>query len=60
MSDAFEVYTSILHKIEDDVKDMLGCNGPDWRVLNACPPCSYEVGSLAQYPHIETDIEFIA
>lgn len=46
LSDAFEVYTSILHKIEEDVKDALGYNTPNWRILNACPPCGYEVGLL--------------
>ena len=43
MSDAFEVYLSILRAVDKQVQRVLGRDTPDWRVLNACPPCGYEV-----------------
>ena len=42
-ADAFDVYLEIIRIIDKHVKAALGQDGPDWRVLNACPACSYEV-----------------
>ena len=33
----------MIRVVDDRVKAALGQDGPDWRVLNACPACSYEV-----------------
>ncbi|KAG6896570.1 hypothetical protein C0992_007383 [Termitomyces sp. T32_za158] len=37
---AFDVYLSILRIIDKQVAKQLRCDGANWRVLNACPPCS--------------------
>lgn len=42
-ADAFDIYLEVIRVIDDRVKEALGQDGPDWRVLNACPACSYEV-----------------
>jgi len=42
-SDAFDVYLEIIRVVDARVKAALGHDSPDWRVLNACPACSYEV-----------------
>jgi len=44
-SDAFDVFLEIIRIVDDRVKVALGQDSPDWRVLNACPACSYEVRS---------------
>ncbi|KAG1800752.1 uncharacterized protein HD556DRAFT_1229992 [Suillus plorans] len=43
LSDAFDVYLSLLRNVEKCVLAALGCDTPNWQVLNACPPCTYEV-----------------
>lgn len=43
LSNAFDVYLTILQKVDALVAHALGRDTPDWRVLNACPPCGYEV-----------------
>lgn len=42
-SDAFDAYLEIIRVVDARVKVALGHDGPNWRVLNACPACSYEV-----------------
>ena len=42
-SDAFDVYLEVIRVVDERVKVALGHDGPNWRVLNACPACSYEV-----------------
>ena len=44
-ADAFDVYLEIVRTVDKRVKAALGQDSPDWRVLNACPACSYEVRS---------------
>ena len=44
-ADAFDVYLEIVRAVEKRVKVALGQDGPDWRVLNACPACLYEARS---------------
>jgi hypothetical protein len=46
LSDTFDIYLAILHDIDQHVHVSLGCADENWRVLNACPPCNYEVQSL--------------
>ncbi|KAG6863691.1 hypothetical protein C0993_010615 [Termitomyces sp. T159_Od127] len=40
LSNAFDVYLGILRIIDKRVAQELGRDGENWRVLNACPPCS--------------------
>ncbi|KAG6893368.1 hypothetical protein C0992_010286 [Termitomyces sp. T32_za158] len=40
LSNAFDVYLAILRIIDKRVAKELGRDGENWRVLNACPPCS--------------------
>ncbi|KAG2158621.1 uncharacterized protein EDB93DRAFT_1245848 [Suillus bovinus] len=40
---AFDIYNIILHQVEHQVSEALGCNSPNWHVLNVCPPCSFEL-----------------
>ncbi|KAG2128012.1 hypothetical protein DEU56DRAFT_872749 [Suillus clintonianus] len=42
-SDAFDVYLSLLRKVEKRMLAALGRDTPNWCVLNTCPPCTYEV-----------------
>ncbi|OCH83864.1 hypothetical protein OBBRIDRAFT_815682 [Obba rivulosa] len=43
LSNAFDVYLSIHRIIDGRMSELLGRNTPDWRVLNACPACTYEL-----------------
>ena len=37
------MYLEIIRVVDACVKAALGHDSPDWRVLNICPACSYEV-----------------
>ncbi|KAG1884158.1 hypothetical protein F4604DRAFT_1920002 [Suillus subluteus] len=39
---AFDAYLDILHHVKAVVNQALGCDSLNWRMLNACPPCSYK------------------
>ncbi|KAG1745409.1 uncharacterized protein EDB91DRAFT_1080328 [Suillus paluster] len=43
LADTFDLYLTILHEIERRVQTVLNHDTPNWQVLNACPPCSYEL-----------------
>ncbi|KAG1745379.1 uncharacterized protein EDB91DRAFT_1236322 [Suillus paluster] len=43
LADSFDVYLTILHEVGRRVDTALGRDTPNWRVLNACPPCSHEL-----------------
>jgi hypothetical protein len=43
---AYDVYVAIRRKIRKVVMAKLGRDGPNWRVQNACPPCSLEVSAI--------------
>ncbi|KIY64702.1 hypothetical protein CYLTODRAFT_456946 [Cylindrobasidium torrendii FP15055 ss-10] len=43
ISDTFDIYLAILRAVDKSVREELGHDSPDWRVQNACPPCSYEL-----------------
>ncbi|KAE9403531.1 hypothetical protein BT96DRAFT_936374 [Gymnopus androsaceus JB14] len=43
LSDTFDVYLAILRKVNTCVSAELGHNTPDYRALNSCPPCAYEL-----------------
>ena len=41
--DAFDIYLEVIKVVNNRVKAALGRDAPNWRVLNACPACTYEV-----------------
>lgn len=43
LGDAFDVYLAILRIVDKRVKHALKHDTPDWRVRNACPPCTYRL-----------------
>ncbi|TFY51052.1 hypothetical protein EVJ58_g10764 [Rhodofomes roseus] len=43
IADAFEVYLSVLQEVRRRLDVALGRDGPNWRVKNACPACSYKL-----------------
>ncbi|KAI0075055.1 hypothetical protein K474DRAFT_1685473 [Panus rudis PR-1116 ss-1] len=43
VNDAFVVYLLILHRVQKQVDKELGWDGPNFRVLNACSACCYEL-----------------
>lgn len=43
LGDAFDVYLAILRVVDKQVKHALKHDTPNWRVLNACPPCAYQL-----------------
>ncbi|KAF8814021.1 hypothetical protein BYT27DRAFT_7071949, partial [Phlegmacium glaucopus] len=43
IGDAFEIYLRVMHIVTMRVRAALGQDSPNWRVLNACPPCTYEL-----------------
>ena len=49
IGDAFEIYLRVLWIVNRRVQEVLGQDSPNWRVLNACPPCTYEVGLTTTY-----------
>ncbi|CAA7264087.1 unnamed protein product [Cyclocybe aegerita] len=49
LSAAFDVYLEILRTVDKRVAAFLGRDSPNWRVLNSCPPCTYE---LEGEPHL--------
>jgi hypothetical protein len=40
---AYDVYLEILHCVDKKIQVVLGCDTPNWRVLNACPLCMYQL-----------------
>lgn len=43
LGDAFDVYLAILRSVDKQTKQALKHDTPNWRVLNACPPCTYKL-----------------
>ncbi len=43
ISDAFDVYLTLVEAIHARVQAELGRNAPNWRPQHACPACSYKV-----------------
>ncbi|EIW56750.1 uncharacterized protein TRAVEDRAFT_127597 [Trametes versicolor FP-101664 SS1] len=43
IADAFDIYLTILREVQKSVMAKLGRDGPDWRAVNACPPCAYKL-----------------
>ena len=43
LSDTFDIYLTILRRVDRDVNKLLRRDSHDWRVQNSCPACCYEV-----------------
>ncbi|TFY56283.1 hypothetical protein EVJ58_g7737 [Rhodofomes roseus] len=43
VADAYDVYLGIIRAVRSRVRAALAEDGPNWRVLNACPACSFEL-----------------
>ncbi|KAG1839898.1 hypothetical protein DFJ58DRAFT_718476 [Suillus subalutaceus] len=44
---AYDVYLEILHHVDRRLNEVRKCNTPNWRILNACPCCSYKLDEEA-------------
>ncbi|KAG2065844.1 hypothetical protein BDR04DRAFT_1130259 [Suillus decipiens] len=42
-SDAYSVYLEITHCVDSLINGVIGCNTPNWRLLNSCPCCFYKL-----------------
>ncbi|KAJ7236132.1 hypothetical protein C8J57DRAFT_1194406 [Mycena rebaudengoi] len=40
---AFDLYLATRAIVDQRVKAVLGCDTPDWRLKNVCPPCVYKL-----------------
>lgn len=65
-SNAFDTYLEVLGVVDKRVKEALGHGSPNWRVLNACPACSYEVCRVfhthlnaVEFPQLEGEPELV-
>ena len=58
LADAFDIYLMMLDQVDNDVSKALGRDGPDWRAINSCPPCSYEVRGYSHFHLIGTHRRF--
>ncbi|TEB39060.1 hypothetical protein FA13DRAFT_1619949 [Coprinellus micaceus] len=43
LADTFDIFLKIKHSVDERVAESLGRSTPNWRVLNSCPPCTYEL-----------------
>ncbi|KAG2361657.1 hypothetical protein BDR07DRAFT_1451498 [Suillus spraguei] len=43
LADTFDIYLTIHRNVDAQVSKALGHDTENWRVLNACPPCTYEL-----------------
>ncbi|KAF9030670.1 hypothetical protein BDP27DRAFT_1246108 [Rhodocollybia butyracea] len=43
LSDTFDIYLAMLRKVDSRVARELGHDSPNYRALNSCPPCTYEL-----------------
>lgn len=42
-SAAYDAYLEILYRVDRLLKRELKHDSPNWRLLNACPPCTYKL-----------------
>lgn len=40
---AYDTYLAIQRSVDNQVKDSLGHNTPNWQLLNTCPACFYKL-----------------
>lgn len=50
-SNTYDVYLSILDRIDRQVRDVLKQNTEEWRMRNACAPCLYVLENEPKLPH---------
>ncbi|KAJ3521286.1 hypothetical protein NM688_g9035 [Phlebia brevispora] len=50
LGDAFDVYLSILREVERRMQAALKRDTPDWRALNSCPACCYQLEGEPELP----------
>ncbi|KAI0753042.1 hypothetical protein C8Q80DRAFT_1342386 [Daedaleopsis nitida] len=43
ISNTFDVYMTLMDQVHTNVQQALGRDAPNWRVLHACPACSYKL-----------------
>jgi hypothetical protein len=55
LSDAFDAYLAVQRELDRLVAKILGQVGENWRVLNACPPCNYEVSAFSRLVNSDPD-----
>lgn len=49
-SSAYDLYIRLTESVRQQVLGALGRNTPNWRMLNTCPSCQYEVEGEAPQP----------
>ncbi|KAH7904735.1 hypothetical protein BJ138DRAFT_1106572 [Hygrophoropsis aurantiaca] len=42
-SAAYDIYLEIIYRVDGQIKAALHHDTPNWRLLNACPPCFYQL-----------------
>ncbi|KAG1835645.1 hypothetical protein EV424DRAFT_1468103 [Suillus variegatus] len=50
LANAFDTYLAILRQVEQRVNAALGHSTSNWRILNSCPPCTYELEDEPSLP----------
>ncbi|KAG1802115.1 uncharacterized protein HD556DRAFT_1429739 [Suillus plorans] len=50
LADAFDTYLAILRQVEQRVNAALSRSTSNWRILNSCPPCTYELEDEPSLP----------
>ncbi|KAG2360342.1 hypothetical protein BDR07DRAFT_1452022 [Suillus spraguei] len=51
LADTFDIYLTIHHNVDAKVSKALGRDTENWCVLNACPPCTYELKDEPELIH---------
>jgi hypothetical protein len=55
----FDIYLEIQRQVDEQVLAALGRDTPNWRVLNSCPACGYEVCYLLyQYENLTRNVVY--
>ena len=55
IASGWDAYLSITREVQQKLDEALGHNTPNWRALNSCPCCQYEVCHVHSYS-IFTDL----
>lgn len=55
IASGWDIYLSIMREVQQRIDVVLGHDTPNWRVLNSCPCCQYEVCRMHSYG-ISTDL----
>jgi len=49
IANGWDAYLSITHEVQRKLDEVLAHDTPNWRALNSCPCCQYEVHHLHSY-----------